>query len=899
MADQLTEEQIEEFAEAFSLFSVDPATLEAWREQRRLSAEQQERFRNSVSALRAVVEGSAALTGLIPDAEEVVVAPLEAFVVDADIVDLGAHVTITQRFSNPLSQALQVTYCFPFLHSATVCGMSAELNGRIIQGRVREKAAARAEYEKACEKGQAAALLEQATGEILKLQLGQMAPQAQVTVTVRLTMPLQSEGQNQLRFALPAIVGHRYPLAGSASDELAAQAMAARTAPGAHFRLNSKFQMSSAVLGVTSPTHPEQLQVLCVGSETASAELSMAAMPTSEIVLSLKIASPKASRCWLERSDKGAALMAVLFPDEASLKHLWSKTREVATLPFEFIFLLDRSGSMSGEPMRKAADALQLFLRSLPPKSRFDIVGFGSTFQSLFGSSVAYDASSLKRASEHAQAVQADLGGTEVLAPLQHILTQAVPSGFWRRVIVLTDGGVSNTRTVCETARRLSGSAAIFTVGIGSGVSHQLVEGLAVAAGGVAEFVAGNERLEQKVIRQLRRAMQPTAPRVTGLCVSGAEIRELSPSHLQGGVSCTGERLVIAALLDEGPAAGAELSLQLQSVQGQEGTLQIPIKELPAGHKLHAVVGRELMEEALREGDNARAIRLGVTLQLVSNLTSFIAVDRASAMPAAMKKVSANQPSGLGEMKTNKLGYVLDSLGHNPTEVELQDMIDEVDADWDGTIDFPEFLSMMSRRMKDIKEEEKLIDAFKTFDPNRNGLISVAELRYTLLNNGERLTDEEVDEVIHEFLVFDGAEEAEEQEQSDYEDEIPVHGGAPPPPSRASLTDVPEEAWATALGVAFLRVRAMSREEEWELMAQKALAWLEQLPDASALVSQACVLLQHLAPQVRAQDESFAANDPPLQAPARKPPHAKKAMKAAHTVEINYKEFTYFVRKVW
>uniref|UniRef100_A0A8C2V7T2 EF-hand domain-containing protein n=1 Tax=Chinchilla lanigera TaxID=34839 RepID=A0A8C2V7T2_CHILA len=52
------------------------------------------------------------------------------------------------------------------------------------------------------------------------------------------------------------------------------------------------------------------------------------------------------------------------------------------------------------------------------------------------------------------------------------------------------------------------------------------------------------------------------------------------------------------------------------------------------------------------------------------------------------------------------------SLGQNPTEAELQDMINEVDADGNGTIDFPEFLTMMARKMKDTDSEEEIREAF-------------------------------------------------------------------------------------------------------------------------------------------------------------------------------------------
>ena len=106
-----------------------------------------------------------------------------------------------------------------------------------------------------------------------------------------------------------------------------------------------------------------------------------------------------------------------------------------------------------------------------------------------------------------------------------------------------------------------------------------------------------------------------------------------------------------------------------------------------------------------------------------------------------------------GTITTKELGTVMRSLGQNPTEAELQDMINEVDADGNGTIDFPEFLSLMARKMKDTDTEEELVEAFKVFDRDGNGLISAAELRHVMTNLGEKLTDEEVDEMIREADV--------------------------------------------------------------------------------------------------------------------------------------------------
>ncbi len=107
----------------------------------------------------------------------------------------------------------------------------------------------------------------------------------------------------------------------------------------------------------------------------------------------------------------------------------------------------------------------------------------------------------------------------------------------------------------------------------------------------------------------------------------------------------------------------------------------------------------------------------------------------------------------IGTITTKELGTVMRSLGQNPTEAELADMINEVDADGNGNIDFPEFLTMMARKMKDTDSEEEILEAFKVFDKDGSGFISAAELRHIMTNLGEKLTDEEVEEMVREADV--------------------------------------------------------------------------------------------------------------------------------------------------
>ena len=103
-----------------------------------------------------------------------------------------------------------------------------------------------------------------------------------------------------------------------------------------------------------------------------------------------------------------------------------------------------------------------------------------------------------------------------------------------------------------------------------------------------------------------------------------------------------------------------------------------------------------------------------------------------------------------GFIKIKELGEIMRNLGQNPSDADLQDMINEVDIDGNGNIDFKEFLGLMARKMRDTDSDEELIEAFKVFDRDGNGLISSQELKHVMVSLGEKITDEEVAEMIKE-----------------------------------------------------------------------------------------------------------------------------------------------------
>ena len=103
---------------------------------------------------------------------------------------------------------------------------------------------------------------------------------------------------------------------------------------------------------------------------------------------------------------------------------------------------------------------------------------------------------------------------------------------------------------------------------------------------------------------------------------------------------------------------------------------------------------------------------------------------------------------GNGSITTKELGTVMRSLGQNLSEAEIKEVIDEVDEDKNGIIDFQEFLSLMARKMKIIDKEDELIDAFKVLDLNGTGKISKYEIRYVILSTESGFTGNDIDELL-------------------------------------------------------------------------------------------------------------------------------------------------------
>ena len=175
------------------------------------------------------------------------------------------------------------------------------------------------------------------------------------------------------------------------------------------------------------------------------------------------------------------------------------------------IFLIDRSGSMGGDSIKKAKEALILFLHALPMDCYFNIISFGSRFSGLFSEgSRPYSQETLSIAKVHVKKMGSDFGGTEIYPPLKHIFENPLNlKDYKRQVIVLTDGEVSDTERVVGLVRSNNSNTRVFGLGIGAAASRPLVKGIARGSHGISLFAKKDEDLRPKVTKLMKSSLQP------------------------------------------------------------------------------------------------------------------------------------------------------------------------------------------------------------------------------------------------------------------------------------------------------------------------------------------------------------------------------------------------------
>lgn len=453
-----------------------------------------------------------------------------------------ASVTINQVFINSDIQPIEVEYIFPFPSSSTLTSLKIYTQGKIIEAQVKELEEAKQDFADALASGDNAYMAQiSSLQDVATLQIGLIKSQEEVRVEITYAVECKFE-KDHWKLIIPTVLIPRY----ASSEQIGSADSSQRWKFSCELNTNTQARDVKCNFNQSIPQPISETCILLTSSGSAlpdiDLEVSYSTLQISE-PFALVQRDPRTNALGIHFSFQPPSVTASLEDFEPS---------------GEFILVLDRSGSMSGGSIETAKQAVQLFIKSLPEKSLFNIVSFGSTFSSMFSASSPYSTQSVEGAINQVKSFGADMGGTEIYGPLFNILDSEPSGGFPRYVFLITDGGVGNVKQIIDLVEANHKNTRVSTIGIGSGASTELVEKVALAGKGSSTMILDLSNIKEGVLYSLERSLQPTLNDVTIEWLSGEVIAQHPTKPFY---AFNGDRLAFnAAIQDTGVPVAFKVS---------------------------------------------------------------------------------------------------------------------------------------------------------------------------------------------------------------------------------------------------------------------------------------------------------------------------------------------------
>lgn len=411
---------------------------------------------------------------------------LREVAVDVRLQSLVQETAINQTFRNDSGHNIEAVYTFPLPNDAVLLDMVLTLGERVYRGTVVGRQQAEAQYEEAIEQGDSAFRLQKLGDGLYSASLGNLMAGETAVIGYRYAMTLAWQG-NELALRVPATVAPRY---GEPTH------LAPYQRPEADLLADCALRVSVAVYGelaraaFTCPTHRV---TMTPGDDCVSVTLAMEARLDRDFVLMLTTGAQHAACVLAPDGDQHVALLSCA-----------PQAGHEDPAPRSVVLLIDCSGSMAGDSIRQAKEALHRILERLRPVDSFNIIAFGSE-QKLFAAHTMPASTSIAAAHVFVDALDADLGGTELGTALERALTMPAAAPACD-ILLVTDGEVWLDDHVFERTR--AAGRRVFTVGVGSAVAEDVVRRLAACSGGACELVTPNDDMAPRIARHFARIYQ-------------------------------------------------------------------------------------------------------------------------------------------------------------------------------------------------------------------------------------------------------------------------------------------------------------------------------------------------------------------------------------------------------
>ncbi len=419
--------------------------------------------------------------------------PLKETNVSVNINGVIAGVAVTQVYTNNGKRPINARYVFPASTRASVHGMKMTVGNRVVIARIREREAAKREYEQAKSAGKSASLLEEQRPNVFTMNLANIMPGDEVRIELNYSeLLIPDEGTYE--FIYPTVVGPRYSgqkeSGASESDTwVKSPYLKQGKIPSGRFTINVSLSTGVPVQEVASPSHKIDLQWKDKSLVTASLAKSGEFAGNRDFILKYRLAGKEInSGLLLYQGEKENFFLLMTQPPE--------KVKSAEILPREYIFIIDVSGSMHGFPLETAKSLVRDLIGSLQSGDKFNIVFFAGSSSVMAPASLPATKENIARALRLIDA-QDGGGGTELAAALGKALSLPRDTGRARTAVIITDGYIAAEKESFRLIAENLDNTNVFSFGIGESVNRYLIEGLARTGQGESFVVTSPQEAPQ------------------------------------------------------------------------------------------------------------------------------------------------------------------------------------------------------------------------------------------------------------------------------------------------------------------------------------------------------------------------------------------------------------------
>jgi len=460
--------------------------------------------------------GQGGMRVLGEDGKPVLELPLKHTSVSADVSGYIARVNVTQTFQNPFKDKIEAVYVFPLPNNAAVDAMTMKIGDRVIIGQIKKREEAKAIYEKAKAAGHVAALLEQERPNIFTQSVANIEPGKEIEVVISYVEELKYD-HGHYQFVFPMVVGPRYiPGAATTTPEgggwapdtdqvpdasrITPPVMKPETRSGHDIDVTVNIDAGVPIVGLESKSH--KITVKEPGKSTRAVTLDPAdTIPNKDLIIDYNVAGDTPEIAVLTHGKDGQGFFTMIIQPKADFN-----ANEIT--PKEMIFVIDRSGSMSGFPIETVKNAMKKCISGMNADDTFQIVSFSNEAESLSPAPMPNTKENVEKALAYIDGTSGG-GGTEMLKGVQMAFSYPKDEKRLRIVFLMTDGYIGNEAEILKAVSDNCKDARMFAFGVGSSVNRYFIDGCGEMGRGLAFYVRQNQDPSAQVAEFYEKISKP------------------------------------------------------------------------------------------------------------------------------------------------------------------------------------------------------------------------------------------------------------------------------------------------------------------------------------------------------------------------------------------------------